>query len=97
MHSEEVEFLKLFSYSPILGHPWAILMEDIYLIYIYIAFHFRFQDEIDRDVVGPRRPLRLDHKASPLHSLHPVLHLVHQLRGWRCQWLQRHSAGRDWA
>ena len=63
--------------------------------YLYIAFHLRFQDEIDRDVVGPRRPLRLDHKASPLHSLHPVLHLVHQLRGWRCQWLQRHSAGRD--
>ena len=47
-------------------HLWGGVREDMYL---YIAFHCRFPDEIDRDVLGPRRPLRLDHKVSSLHSL----------------------------
>ena len=48
------------------------------------AFHFKLPDAIDRDDMGPCRPLRLNHKVSSLHSLRLFIYHVQQHHGCRC-------------
>ena len=105
-HHQQLDILQLFdlSHQDLLHNvavqiPWGDGVEEDEGKgkYFNTDFDFRYQDEIDRDVLGPCRLLRLHHKVSSLHSLRLLLHRVHQLHGRRCQWLQRHSGGRHWA